>query len=160
MKFSLTLTDLSADEVRQLLTQVGGQVASAFPAQPSPGNGGFPQGQTLQPGPAQFNPPLGQVQQQPPATAQMQTFNPPAQPAQPAGGGMDITPQHIFSPMQNYIATFGADLAKALLTKFSLPLVITQMSAPQLHFAKAAFETGLPPDKLGIDPQGQLIRVG
>jgi hypothetical protein len=161
MKFSLMLSDLTAEEVVKLLAQVGQQAASAFPAgaQPSGQTGYVPQPQTLQPGPGfvpQPNPPA-------PGPGYVPQPNPPAGPApapqvgqqQPQG---EITAQHVFPAMQQYVGVYGPDGVKGLLSRLGLPMVITACSAPQLMLAKAAFESGASPDKLGLDANGQLVR--
>lgn len=155
MKFSLVIKDLTADEVVKVIAQVGQQTAGAFPANTlQPAQPGFvPQPQTLQPGPGfvpQPNPPAPGPGYMP---APAQTAPAPGQ--QPQG---EITAQHVFPAMQQYVGVYGPDGVKGLLTRLGLPMVITACSAPQLLLAKAAFESGAPPDKLGLDANGQLVR--
>jgi hypothetical protein len=70
----------------------------------------------------------------------------------------EITAQHVFPAMQQYVGVYGPDGVKGLLSRLGLPMVITACSAPQLMLAKAAFESGASPDKLGLDANGQLVR--
>jgi hypothetical protein len=164
MKFSLMLSDLTAEEVVKLLAQVGQQAASAFPAgaQPSGQTGYVPQPQTLQPGPG-FVPQPQTLQPGPGYNPNPPAPLPPAGPAPAPNVGQqapqgEITAQHVFPAMQQYVGVYGPDGVKGLLSRLGLPMVITACSAPQLMLAKAAFESGASPDKLGLDANGQLVR--
>lgn len=165
MKFSLTFSDLTADEVGRLIAQAGANPTPA--AQPA----------------AAWQPPQGQGQMMPPAqTAQMpaqpamlaaypsnvppatnvggppqQAYQPPAPPpAMPAmppqPGPGELTPAHVQPAMQNYNNHYKVPGLQAVFARLGLPPNLSACPPDGLRRLKAAFESMLPPDQVPIIP--------